>query len=352
MEKINVAQLLKDCPSGMELDCSMFDGVEFDSIIDNDYLPIRCRIKNPDGGYNVYHFTKYGYWNNDCKAKCVIFPKGKTTWEEFHIPFNDGDIVYFITENDNEYIAIFKDDKDIYLETYIDVAIATSRYSLDVSYYIDNIKEQRFATEEEKAKLFDAIKANGYKWNEETKTLEVLPKFKVGDRIKQIKTGNIYEIIKIIPNYYITNYLGSDIMISFNDHDEYELVPVKPRFKVGDTITNGKTSITIDYIDDEYYYEISRNIANRLFIKFQDDWDLISSKFPVKFDITTLKPFDKVLVRDFDNTPWEIEFFSRLLDGKHFKCLDVSYTQCIPYEGNEHLLGKTGDCDKYFKTWE
>ena len=26
--------------------------------------------------------------------------------------------------------------------------------------------------------------------------------------------------------------------------------------------------------------------------------------------------------------------------------------QCIPYEGNQHLLGKTDDCDEYYKTWE
>ena len=27
------------------------------------------------------------------------------------------------------------------------------------------------------------------------------------------------------------------------------------------------------------------------------------------------------------------------------------YKQCIPYEGNEHLLGTTDDCDDYYKTW-
>ena len=80
----------------------------------------------------------------------------------------------------------------------------------------------------------------------------------------------------------------------------------------------------------------------------QDNWELA----PDKFDITSLKPFDQVLVRDFDNTPWEIEFFSRLLDGKQFKCFELSYVQCIPYKGNEHLLGKKDDCNKYFKTWE
>lgn len=41
----------------------------------------------------------------------------------------------------------------------------------------------RLATEEEKKKLFDAIKLNGYKWNVETKTLEKLiqPNTQIGD---------------------------------------------------------------------------------------------------------------------------------------------------------------------------
>ena len=32
MEKINIAQLLKDCPQGMELDCTMLDDVVFEKI--------------------------------------------------------------------------------------------------------------------------------------------------------------------------------------------------------------------------------------------------------------------------------------------------------------------------------
>ena len=57
MEKINVAELLKDCPRGMELECLMFEGLEFDSIVDHDYFPIRCRIKNSNDEYNFYYFT-------------------------------------------------------------------------------------------------------------------------------------------------------------------------------------------------------------------------------------------------------------------------------------------------------
>lgn len=30
--------------------------------------------------------------------------------------------------------------------------------------------------------------------------------------------------------------------------------------------------------------------------------------------------------------------------GKYFQ-------QCIPYKGNEHLLGKTDDCSEFYKIW-
>lgn len=70
-----------------------------------------------------------------------------------------------------------------------------------------------------------------------------------------------------------------------------------------------------------------------------------------KFDISTLKPFDKVLVRNYDHEEWDIEFFARRNDEKKFETLIGIYNQCIPYKGNEHLLHKTDDCDNYYKIW-
>ena len=58
-QKINLVELLKDCPKGMELNCTMFEGFEFDSIVDNDYFPIRCRVKTSNNDYyNFYNLTK------------------------------------------------------------------------------------------------------------------------------------------------------------------------------------------------------------------------------------------------------------------------------------------------------
>ena len=55
------------------------------------------------------------------------------------------------------------------------------------------------------------------------------------------------------------------------------------------------------------------------------------------------KPFDKVLVRDRDDLLWIPEFFSHYtgLELCKYKCIVNVYSQCIPYEGNEHLLGTT-----------
>lgn len=59
------------------------------------------------------------------------------------------------------------------------------------------------------------------------------------------------------------------------------------------------------------------------------------------------KPFDKVLVRNFDHKKWCATFFSHYeYVGNHVKywycCIDgVCYTQRIPYEGNEYLVGTT-----------
>lgn len=55
------------------------------------------------------------------------------------------------------------------------------------------------------------------------------------------------------------------------------------------------------------------------------------------------KPFDRVLVRDYDYNPWSCEIFSTidLMDNFPYYCIGDRYKLCIPYEGNEHLLGTT-----------
>lgn len=64
----------------------------------------------------------------------------------------------------------------------------------------------------------------------------------------------------------------------------------------------------------------------------------------VKRPAHEFKPFDRVLVRDKDDDEWKPQLFSCYCDDhiyKYYTLAEDSFVQCIPYEGNEHLVGTT-----------
>ena len=172
-EKINIAELLKDCPGGMELDCAICENVYFDKV-DSDL--IKCFIKN-DVYENIY-FYRDGTHISAQNAKCVIFPKGKTTWEGFQRPFKDGDIIT-CTNAICSFTAIFKEMVSEYKFDRYAVLTLDENSRFRTNSGTSAFENPRFATEEEKQRFFQAIKDNGYKWNSEYKTLEELsPNFR------------------------------------------------------------------------------------------------------------------------------------------------------------------------------
>lgn len=301
MKKVNLVEILKNCPSGMELDCAMWGNVVLDHIIEGERYPIH--IKKKDGG--IEDLTENGCFDFDSGAKCIIFPKGTDTWEGFVPPckFKDGDIVSFSIFPECTWIGIFKqyEENGKTFETYCTLngigeinGLCLKRHSLEGTH---------LATEKEKQRLFKAIEDNGYKWNAETKTLEriIKPKFKVGDRIKHV--------------------VGREEVAT--------VVGVK-----------------------ETYYILESKVGTSAFtISLQYEWELVS-----KFDISTLNPFDKVLVRNSNDLDWACDLFSHLRHEdsllNRFRCIDMSYKYCIPFKGNEHLCGTSEDCDEFYKTWE
>ena len=305
MKKINIAELLKDCPKGMELDCLMYDNLYFDCIREHPIYPIICWTVDSKGNRHDVSFNWYGKSSSiDC-AKCVIFPKGKTTWDGFVPPckFKDGDILTYMYCN-KPTIYIYRENGSCNTSYY-------AGYSFENKYFYKcktgglsgDRTDLRLATEEEKQKLFDAIKANGYKWDAETKTLEKLvePCFKVGDRIKDVRNNSKGIILKINNDSYECRFDFGNFLVDFKELDNFELVPKK-------------------------------------------------------FD--TLVPFEsRVLVRHHKDNKWCGSFFSFIDRDHHSYCYKFvttagkSYPMMIPYNGNEWLLGKTDDCDEYYKNW-
>ena len=91
----------------------------------------------------------------------------------------------------------------------------------------------------------------------------------------------------------------------------------------------------------------------------QRDWSKFTAPWYKKgrFDPNTLKPFDKVLVKDIPSHYWNIGLFSHCIENDtfHYKCLgDIfSYRLCIPYnEETKHLVGTTKEAPEYYRYWE
>ena len=72
---------------------------------------------------------------------------------------------------------------------------------------------------------------------------------------------------------------------------------------------------------------------------------------PKHYDIANLQPFDKVLVRDGDGYAWKASLFSHHAKDGWFECVGSIYIQCIPFEGNKHLLGTTEPCGDEYINW-
>ena len=87
--------------------------------------------------------------------------------------------------------------------------------------------------------------------------------------------------------------------------------------------------------------------------KLDKNWIVAAEEKAEKFDVTTLKPFDRVLVRDYDGQKWTGDLFLCKADAPQ-SCEGIHsiWNQCIPYEGNERLLSTTEQPDEYYITWE
>lgn len=58
-----------------------------------------------------------------------------------------------------------------------------------------------------------------------------------------------------------------------------------------------------------------------------------------------VKPFDRVLVRDSKSDNWRANLFGYIGKDGYYHCVYANWAYCIPYIGNESLLGTTKDVE-------
>ena len=76
-----------------------------------------------------------------------------------------------------------------------------------------------------------------------------------------------------------------------------------------------------------------------------------------KFDPKTLQPFDKVLVKLWDDAVWGCTLFSHYVknayDDYYYVCIGIHYKYCIPYnDDTKHLVGTAEEAPEFYRYWE
>jgi len=135
----------------------------------------------------------------------------------------------------------------------------------------------------------------------------------------------------------------------------------QPKFTKGDRIVYGDSVFDIVdfYTDVDLNYEVkwicgdsrARKVCG---IPVLCDYNIQRFDDSIHYDPTKFKPFQKVLRRLDDGDSWEADLFStyKPLCGNQYHCIGGWWKQCIPYDGNDHLLGTHNNCDSYYVTWD
>ena len=328
--KLNIAKILKDKLKGTKLYADAFGELSFDVVSSDkdEIIFTKTKVNASCCFYNDGKYSKHGEpilvpskemrdWSKFAwKKGDVLVSKGRRTLHVIFERFNDDT---YTTFKGKHYICDYLNGKDY-----------------DEEYYNDYHKE-------------------------------------VNERTIEFEKDNINNAQTYINT--IEKKLGGKL-----NRETLEIEKTQPEFKDGDIVTQGVLEGVnvyiikncIDKIDNKYNYYARYNTQNKKII--YDDWSHISpfAKFATDsekqqlFDALAkegktwdaekkevvdlkpkveLKPFDKVLVRDSKSYYWRATLFSHIDKNGCYYCVWASWNYCIPYEGNESLLGTNKDVE-------
>ena len=91
--------------------------------------------------------------------------------------------------------------------------------------------------------------------------------------------------------------------------------------------------------------------------KDQRDWSKFTAPWykKEKFDPKTLKPFDKVLVRNDCREMWKCNLFSHISEFVRYPYIVIEngYRYCIPFNNDTiHIAGTRKEAPEYYRYWE
>ena len=286
---MNIATILKDKPKNTKLYSPIFGDMYFSGVEDG-------IIKVIHQGQIVIFFGNGRYYNYP-ESEPLLFPsKEMRDWEKFTWKKDD------VLVNSSGFKLFFdRWANDDYTRFFGKV----------------NLLENSFSYETEKYTLASK--------DENLDTLEIeKPEFKDGD-IVVAEEDNYYDRVIFIAA--IKDDIVSKALINAR-YEDYGVYYNEYRFG-----HNRSLRLATDSEKQQLFEALAKE---------NKAWDAEKKQIvDLKPNIDELKPFDKVLVRDSKSSKWRANLFSHKNIGEPYYCVYASWNYCIPYEGNEHLLGTT-----------
>ena len=315
-QQLIIAEILRHKSHGIKLYSPIFGNCTF------------CYVKDESSDICVRRpYNEMNYFNFDgiyhTGGECLLFPSNEMRdWSKF--AWQKGDLLI----NSCGFQCIFKEwSSDDYTkfngcysnsrDGYEDVLNAKTANFVK----LDNNTTYEYVREIER-KL-------GGKLNLKTLDIEkAQPEFKDGD-IVVAEEDNYYDRVIFIAA--IKDDIVSKALINVR-YEDYEVNYNEYRFGHNRNLrlaTDSEKQQLFDALTKEGKY-----------------WDA-EKKQVVDLKEHQFKPFEKVLVRDSYNDMWRASFFSHIKedDGRYVTTC-FTWKFCIPYEGNEHLLGTTNNVEE------
>lgn len=321
--KINIAAILKDKPQGIRLYSPIFGECTF-CFVREDTEDICVKKHNGEKAY----FNSEGLYN--ALGEVILFPSKKLCdWLKF--TWKKGDVlqhseypltVIFESFEDDTYTS-FKCKYCFNFKSASKWLVSNSQCSTKHFYKVSEEDAKEFIRKVE-------LNYNG-KLNRETLDIEpAQPEFKDGD-IAYADYGNKQAVFIVSGK--------TDLSEGYNSFIALDLRGLT--LDMGYRMSFFKKDLCKLRLATE---EEKQQLIDAL-AKEGKAWDAEKKQVVDLKPKIKLKPFDKVLVRDSKSDKWRANLLGYIDEDGYFCCAFAKWIYCIPYIGNEHLLGTTKDVE-------
>lgn len=324
--KINVAKILKDKPKGTKLYSDICCGECVLNEVSENAIYVDMYNKERFWFFSVYG-TIYAFPNGGV----LLYPSYEMRdWRKF--AWKKGDVL--VNKDNNSHIIFEKFNDDTYTTFTGKLYYQATKAGYSYAHTRNIAMTQDFDIEEGDAAqtYINTIEEKlGGKLNRETLEVEkTQPEFKDGDIVAVDLYRKNIRIFKEKKNG--NNICWGKYYIGFSFNNEGKLIQT---FK----------NYTADCSSDRLATEEEKQQLFDALAKEGKAWDaekkeVVGLKPKVEF-----KPFDKVLVRDSKSDNWRANLFGYIDKDEYYHCVYANWVYCIPYAGNESLLGTTKDVE-------